>query len=210
MKTFEAHQLDLRRCQQEVLELQTLLAEKRPLAEQAEIQPFFQERKDLSAWVGVYAGVPRCDRIAWEYDLWGKFRCDLVVGDSVNHCFNFIEFEDACTDSIFVQRGRSTPEWSPRFEHGFGQIIDWFHILDDLQNTAECEARFGARSIDYTGMLIAGRDADLKPPEQQRLKWRRKNVVVGTNHIYCITFDELLDDILTRIRWYFPAAELDK
>ena len=35
----------------------------------------------------------RFDLLAWEYDLFGDFSCDLVVGDSVRKAFNFIEFE---------------------------------------------------------------------------------------------------------------------
>jgi hypothetical protein len=35
--------------------------------------------------------------------LFGAFGADLVVGDSRNNAFAFIEFEDASLGSIFVQ-----------------------------------------------------------------------------------------------------------
>ena len=64
----------------------------------------------------------------------------------------FVELEDAGPRSLFVKHGdKSTREWSPRFDHGYSQVVDWFHKLQDMTHTATMEARFGKRAIDYTG-----------------------------------------------------------
>ncbi|MEQ8960543.1 MAG: DUF4263 domain-containing protein [Coleofasciculus sp. C2-GNP5-27] len=57
-------------------------------------------------------------------------------GDSVKKAYCFVEFENADSNSIFVDKpGKSSPEWSSRFEKCFSQIIDWFWKLDDLEKT---------------------------------------------------------------------------
>ena len=65
----------------------------------------------------------------------GNFLSDLVVGDSVTQSYCFVEFEEAAPTSLFVSKPDiSTPEWSPRFERGFSQIVDCqivdCHIVD--------------------------------------------------------------------------------
>src|SRR5207248_10727782 len=126
----------------------------------------------------------------------GDFSCDLVVGDSGAKGYSFIEFEDAGPRSIFVQQGqKATREWSPRFEHGYSQIIDWFYKLDDRRNSDDCEARFGKRAIDFTGVLVIGRRQYLQPGESLRLDWRRQHVIVHSKRIICVTYDDLFSDL---------------
>lgn len=48
----------------------------------------------------LFNGSP-ADKIAYEFDLWGKFKCDLVLGCSTIKSYVFIEFEDAKEESIF-------------------------------------------------------------------------------------------------------------
>ncbi len=130
---------------------------------------------------------------AFEYDLFGDFVADLVVGDARAGAYTFVEFEDARRNSVFAtQQGRFKPAFGPRFEHGYSQIVDWFYKLDGLQGTCEMEERFGQREIQYEGILVIGRDEFLNPTEQSRLKWRKERVVVNSKHIFCYTFDQLL------------------
>jgi hypothetical protein len=42
-------------------------------------------------------------RIAFQYQLFGDFSCDLVVGDSVRHTGLFVEWKDATAGSLFRQ-----------------------------------------------------------------------------------------------------------
>jgi hypothetical protein len=106
-----------------------------------------------------------------------------------------------------VKQGeRATRAWSPRFDSGYGQIIDWFYKLQVMTDTPDMEARFGKRSIRYTGVLIIGRDQHLQAGERLRLEWRREHIVVNSKHIVCVTYDELLKDLLFRLDQYSMAG----
>ena len=198
MKAFEALLYDEKQFCKEVIDFRKMLALKNVLEERNDILPFFRKRPHLAAACGFYNATPfRGNLLAWEYDLFGDFACDLVVGDSVRKTFTFVEFEDAGPNSLFVKQGKkATRAWSPRLNDGYGQIIDWFYKLADRRNSDECEMRFGSRSIDFTGLLVIGWNHYLDAGERLRLEWRREHVVVNSKRIQCITFDELLDDLL--------------
>lgn len=69
--------------------------------------------------------MPAPDLYKFEFTIKGLFRADLVVGNNKSRKFVLVEFEDGNHDSLF-RGGRSQyRHWSPRLEHGFGQIIDW-------------------------------------------------------------------------------------
>ena len=207
MKTFEALAFDPTRCRKEVDELRRWLARRPLLDETKHIRPFFRKRRHLSAFVASYsADIVRFDRIAFEYPLFGDFTADLVVGDSVKRAYCFIEFEDAGPASLFVKQGKkATRAWSPRFDHGYSQIIDWFAKLEDMRKSDDFAARFGARSIRYTGVLVLGRDHYLLPGERERLEWRRNNVVVASQKVHVLTFDGLVEDLQGRLK-RFPLS----
>ena len=192
-------------------ELRYLLDKNKSLSEKDDILPFFRDNHQLSAFIGSYhPKINRFNRLAFEYDIFGDFTADLVIGDSIKKSYCFVEFEDAASNSIFVSRsGKNTPEWSSRFEKGFSQILDWFWKLDDLEKTDAFEDRFTARNIDYMGLLIIGRNEHLEPREKKRLEWRQKNLILNSKQVYCMTFDELYDDLLFRLEKYQLAAEVD-
>ena len=121
----------------ELQEFDMLLRSKPNLSEAGDILPFFKANRHLAALIGSYnPRINEFNRIAAEFDLFGDYSCDLVIGDSVSRNFCFVEFEDATPNSVFVKkRGKATPEWSPRFDHGFSQILDWFAILEDQKRT---------------------------------------------------------------------------
>jgi hypothetical protein len=198
MKTFDELRLRRSRCRQEVLELRDRLAAKRPLRELRDILPFLRDRPHLAALCGVYnPTVFQPNRITWEYDVFGDFACDLAVGDELTTSYTFIEFEDASPNSLFVRHGRkATREWSPRFLRGFSQLVDWFCKLDDRRNSDECEARFGKRSIDSAGLLVVGRDGHLGAGERLRFEWWRENILVHSRRLPCVTYDELVANLL--------------
>src|SRR5579883_1583789 len=128
MKIFESLDFNGAQCRQEFGELRDWLNAHPTLGEKA-IRDFFHHRRHLSAFIASSSpNMNRLDRIAFEYPLFGDFACDLVVGDSAGRAFCFVEFEDAGPQSLFVRRGKkATREWSPRFDHGYSQINDWFH-----------------------------------------------------------------------------------
>ena len=200
---------DVIKCIAELEEFERLL-EQEELRESHDIIPFFKGKLHLSAFVASYvAEIVRFDRIRHEFTFFGDFRADLVVGDSVNKTYCFIEFEDATQNSIFVNRGRSTSDWSPRFERGFSQIVDWFWKLDDFKNTAQYRAVFDSDSINFYGMLIIGRDSFLSPIDRNRLRWRLNKVLIDSQKIICITFDQLARDLRDRLSLYQLSYESD-
>jgi hypothetical protein len=199
MKKFDPVQLDWRVFATELEEFKTLLDTHYELDENKHILPFFQQRQHLVAGLGfvfnLFNGSP-ADKIAYEFDLWGKFKCDLVLGCSAIKSYVFIEFEDAKEDSIFKKiKNKSTSEFSNRFEHGYSQLKDWFYILDKMQDNVEYEARFGDRNIRYEGALIIGRKSFLRfeHDEPNRLEWHISHVIVNSKKILILTLDELYE-----------------
>ena len=111
-------------------------------------------------------------------------------------CYCAIELEDARPHSIFNKlEGRATPEWGRRLEHGFGQLVDWFFAFDDHKNSAGFARHFDFGHIEFSGMLVIGRSADLSDHDRTRLRWRSERVTINTHRIYCQTYDELYDDL---------------
>ena len=191
---------DYARCHDEAREFQTFLGSRTTLKERDEILPFFKARKHLSAFLGAYSTKAIVyDRVAHEYPLFGDFACDLVAGDWSRRAYTFVEFEDAAPESIFVKRRRNTPEWSPRFEQGFSQIVDWFYKLYTQRHAPDFEERFGGRAIDTSGLLVVGRRQDFGPREKDRFSWRDRCVAVNGNRVQCLTFDDLCEDVLARL-----------
>jgi len=101
--------------------------------------------------------------------------------------------------SIFRNRGRSTPYWSDRFEQGYSQIIDWFHLLDSQRKTDEFMELFGRGSIKMMGLLVIGRQEYLDESGFRRLDWRRDKVVVDSKTVVCVTYDELLQLLMRHV-----------
>jgi len=207
MKHFTSHSFSAVQCRTQVDELKKLLDSQPELKERTDILPFFRKRTDLTAFIASSTpDLDRYDLLAYEFDLFGTFSCDVVIGDSKTKRFLFVEFEDAKHDSIFVKRkNRDTPEWAPRFEHGASQVIDWFWILSDMRQTDQFEQIFGARDITMNGMVILGRSDDLDIRETKRLRWRQDKVTTDSKHISCLTFDQLYEDLSFRI-CNFPAV----
>ena len=208
MKSFVTVAWDAQRCGREIGHLRALLAKHDALGEKEHVLPLFRRCSHLAAFVGSYhPRILTCNRLAFEYDLFGDFTCDLVSGDSTRNTYNFVEFEDARPSSVFRRQGRkATREASPRFEHGWSQIIDWFCKLRDMEKSDEFVARFGARTIDFTGTLVVGRERHLRAGERRRLEWRRGSVIVDSKQIQCVTYDELLTDLTERLQRYTSAS----
>jgi hypothetical protein len=212
-KEFARIEIDFNRCRDDLVAFKSLLDEfdSGTLGERR-ILAFFREHQNLAALVGhVDRNIGRVDRLAYEFDLFGDYAADLVVGDSSKREYCFVEFEAAAPDSIFKKVGKKTTlEWSPRFDHGYSQLIDWLWKLHDMATTDSGRARFGhLNSFNYYGLLVVGRSKGLSPLEQERLNWRRRRVVVDSRMIHCMTFDELHEDLSFQLDRYGPAALAD-
>lgn len=210
MKNFQTFEFDPVLCRQELDKLRHLLNTKAELSEQRDLSPLFRESENLTALMGnLHPGITRADRIAQEYDLFGDFVCDFAVGDSNRNAYCFIELEDAKRNSIFTKGTRATSEWGRRFDHGFSQIADWLYKLDDEEKSYAYEDRFNARSIDSMSMLIIGRSDFLSSSEQRRLRWRERHVVVHSQQVRCLTYDELFQEFQFMLSIYPVALDAE-
>src|SRR5437763_7142163 len=107
-----------------------------------------------------------------------------------------VKLEDADPKSVQKKpRTKATKEWGKRFEHGFSQLVDWFCLLDGQKNTPDFQRLFGHGHIDFVGLLLVGRNSGLSQDDIRRLRWRKHNVVVDSHHVYCMTYDELYDQL---------------
>jgi Domain of unknown function (DUF4263) len=210
LKDFLNLTFDPRQCRQEVLALRTLLDSQPELEENRVLKPFFEAHHQLTLFLGSFSPeMDQFDLVAFQYSLFGDFSCDIVVGDSQRQAYSFIELEEATATSIFHRQGRkATPEWSTCFEHGLSQLTDWFWKLDDMSITDDFAARFGRRRAPYFGLLVVGRDNALAAVrEQQRWEWRRRKVIVNSQTIYHVTYDELCDNLLSRLDARYPPPD---
>jgi hypothetical protein len=205
MKQFHRLDWNPEQCRKELLAFRQLLGARRALKEKTDILPFFKAHAHLSAFLGSYDSDSTVfDLYAHEYPLFGDFTCDLVVGDSATRRYGFVEFEDAAPNSTFISK-KATPEWAPRFEHGYSQILDWFWKLHDMEKTDDYADRFG-KGMRYFGLLIVGRTQKLEPREIRRLEWREDMARINSKQIRCRTFDQLADDLERRLTVYLKTA----
>ena len=121
MKNLTPHSLDTKNCRKEWKEFEAFLASKPILNERKDILPFFKARSDLSTLIcNYFPKIKNPNRFAHEYEIYGDFIADLVVGDSSGHHYLLVEFENGAPDSIFKKKkGKSTPDWAPRFEGAY-------------------------------------------------------------------------------------------
>ena len=205
-KEFTSIKLDLSQARKELEAFGKFLNEHQELDEQKEILPFFRSHQQLSGLIGLLdPNISTIDSIAFEYDIFGDFRSDLVIGDSEQNTYLFVEFEDAKEKSIFKKlKKKYMAEWSPRFEHGYSQLIDWFWRLDGARSSDLFLERFGRnQAFRFEGMLIIGRDQFVSERDRMRLQWRTDRVTVDSKHIRGYTYDELFNMLSRRLNRYY-------
>ncbi|MFO0802071.1 MAG: DUF4263 domain-containing protein [Gemmataceae bacterium] len=185
------------------------MLQKPELSERKDVLPFFRSRDQLCALIGEYVpNIARSPLVAHEFGLLNDYRADLFVGDRDEEEYLAVEFEDGKRESIFrAVKGRSTKEWSPRFEHGYSQLIDWFATLDDYKKTDKFRREFGTGHVRFTGLLVIGRSAALTPDDRSRLRWRSDRVMVDSHSIHCVTFDDLYEALRKRLARYTLDAK---
>jgi hypothetical protein len=188
---------DLTQCRKELDRFQLLLASKKELSERHDLQPLFKDCPQLAAFIGTsLPDIGPANRLAYEFQIFGDYAADLVIGNYEKKTFCAIELEDARPNSVFNKlEGRATSEWGRRFEHGFSQLIDWFFAFDDHKNSAGFTKHFGYGHVEFFGMLVIGRSSDISEHDRTRLRWRSGKVSVNTHKICCRTFDELCEGL---------------
>jgi hypothetical protein len=203
MRTFESVTVDLELLSGELDDLGRFLSDNKTLKERDQVLPFFKGRAQLRAALGLLnANVELPDRIAVELELFGDCFCDAASGDSNTSSYMLVEFEDAMEYSIFrrLERGKTLRRWSPRFERGFSQLVDWaWRLTTEGSSSAAYRRIFGANDAAIHFLLIAGRDADLSSDDIVRLRWRANNISFGAFKMSCCTFDDLLNSLRRRL-----------
>jgi hypothetical protein len=113
MKKLDAIAFDYALCRRQVDEFRAWLAGKDELSERDDVLPFFRARPQMAVLFGMFnARIAWADRIAWEFDIFGDFACDLAVGESARGAYCLVEFEDARRESVFQQQGaKATRAW---------------------------------------------------------------------------------------------------
>jgi hypothetical protein len=187
-----------------------LLKSKSNLSERDEIIPFFKARKHLTAYIGtLYLNIAVATEVCYEFDIGGNFRADILLGSKADGKFCVVEFEPGQEGALFKKQRRKNPEWSSRFEHAFSQIVDWFYALADGASSREFRDTFGDEEITFASLLVMGRDAELDDSKRRRLTWRTNKVLIDSNTVTCITFDQLHDDLKRKYEFYAAAAAVE-
>jgi hypothetical protein len=198
-------------CRTELAAYKRLLDARQDLGERKDVHRFFRRRKHLSALIGTFApDLGPAKQMAFEFPFLGDFCADLVLGNRGTGAFCVVEFEDGRRDSIFRKaRQRSATEWSPRFEHGFSQLVDWFYSLDDFKKTDRFAQDFGHGHIRFVALLILGRNAGVSEQDRNRLRWRTEKVRVDSHTVECYTFDDLYHYLNMRLSFYPEVSGLE-
>jgi Domain of unknown function (DUF4263) len=197
MKGLLNHSFDATVARAQWQEYVALLKSKSTLSEFKDVLPFFKARVDLSLLISNYfPSIRNADVHAHEFQIYGDFRADLIVGDFNAGSFLLVEFENGSPDSIFQSVGaKANPDWARRFEAAYSQLIDWLWKLEDMRVTAAFEHTFGRRDAKFQGLIVAGKDMNLAPQEQARLRWRIDKVMVDSKAVSCVSFDDLAMDL---------------
>jgi hypothetical protein len=195
----------------ELGEFDALLKSKADLKEREEIIPFFKERKHITAYIGaLYLRLAVATEVCFDFDITGNFEADLLAGSRSAGQFCIVEFEPGEEDAIFKKQKRKNPEWSARFEHAFSQIVDWFWALEDQKGSQEFRTTFGDGEITFASLLVMGRSASLDDAKKRRMAWRTKKVLIDSNKVTCITFDDLYADLKEKFEFYTAAVKTEK
>lgn len=212
MKDFDDIRISPTLCRNEIGELADLLSANPRLEERDDLLPFFRKRRHLSAFIGTLITKMLPNKIAYEYELFGDFEADLVIGDTDTNVFVFVEFQTGAGNIFRRKAGKHTTEWSPKFEAGFSQLIDWFWSLDCMKQTPQYKANFHPNNDEpptIWPMLIGCRGTALDYYEKVRLRWRTDKVLIDSKMVFSLTYDSLCQQLADRINFesrYWPHA----
>jgi hypothetical protein len=196
MKLLVPHKFNAKQCRTEWNAFSAMLSANATLSERNDVLPLFKSSPNLSLLICSYfPKVKAPDCLAHEYPIDGDFVADLVVGDSSVHHYLLIEFENGAPDSIFKRKGsKATPDWAPRFEGAYSQLIDWLWKLEDKRSTAAFSSTFGDRRATFQGLIVIGKGMKLSSQEQDRLKWRMDRTMIDSNAVSVVSFEDLAGD----------------
>lgn len=184
--------LDFNAAENELAEFKKFLDDNPEFSETAVVSLLKTKLNLCCLLASMIAGVPKADVYKFEFQIQGVFWADLVVGHLQKQRFVLVEFEDGKTNSLFgPKETNQMRDWSSRFEHGFGQLVDWAWASADVGNTRVFQNAFECTDVYPIFVLICGRDAFMNVTERQRFNWRTENVGLGGAKATCLTYDGL-------------------
>lgn len=205
MSDFSAIAYDLTQAEIELLSFKAWFATQAFVGETA-IVAEIKKRPQMACLLGSVLNIPAPDLIKFELTMKGIFRTDLVLGNDSARAFGLIEFEPAEGNTLFKRGTAQYRYWGSPLEHGFGQVIDWAWVRDDHPNDTVLENTFGGKIAKSAFAVIAGRDAGIVGPmEQRRFDHRRHLVAIGGHHAQIMTYDDMvrrMDESLTTAKTY--------
>jgi hypothetical protein len=193
MSQFHNIELNFREAERQLVQFQSFLHNNKTFSEKQVVNEL-REKLHLSCLIGAMSsGVWRSDVYKFEFQIMGVFKADLVVGNSQQKRFVFVEFESGDKHSLFgPKKTFQMRDWSQKFEHGFGQLVDWAWAIRDAGNTQIFENAFGCDEFSAEYLLVCGRDSLMDGTEQKRHAWRARNCILGGKQATCLTYDGLL------------------
>jgi len=202
--------LDFNAAESELAEFKKFLDDNPEFSETLVVS-FLKSKLNLCCLLGsMIAGVPKSDVYKFEFQIQGVFRADFVTGHLQQQRFVLVEFEDGTKNSLFgPNETNQMRDWSRRFEHGFGQLIDWAWARTDAGNTQIFQNAFECSDMYPIFVLICGRDAFMNTTERKRFTWRYNNVDLGGAKATCLTYDGLFQffqGTIDAIRSYHPGS----
>lgn len=136
--------------------------------------------------------MPAPDLYSFEFGIKGLFKADFVVGNDKSRRFVLVEFEDAMATSLFKGGTKQYRHWSPRLEHGFGQIIDWAWAKQSHPSDPVLTNSFGGKIIEDCYVVVCGRSPKAGSLEEQRLDFRKSLKLHGIS-FQLYTYDDMIN-----------------
>ncbi len=150
-------------------------------------------RRQMACLLGYTILMPAPDLIKFEFAVKGLFRADLVVGNDKSRKFVLVEFEDGKEDSLFKSGSKKYRYWSPRLEHGFGQVLDWGWAKHTHPGDVAFTNSFGGKVLDDCYVVVCGRNPRIGSLEDERFDFRRTRLHLSGVPLQLYTYDNLID-----------------
>ena len=152
-----------------------------------------KSRPQMACLFGYTILMPAPDLIKFEFDVKGLFRADLAVGNDKSRKFVLVEFEDGKENSLFKGGTKKYRHWSPRLEHGFGQVLDWGWAKHTHPGDVAFTNSFGGKVLDDCYVVVCGRNPKPGSLEEERFDFRRTRLHLNGVLLQLYTYDNLLD-----------------
>jgi hypothetical protein len=165
----------------------------RPYFSETEVVKQIAARPHMACLLGYTILMPAPDLIKFEFGIKGLFRADLAIGNDKSRKFVLIEFEDGQENSLFKGETKKYRYWSPRLEHGFGQVVDWGWAKHSHPTDVVFTNSFGGKVLDDCYVVVCGRNPPAGSLEEQRFDFRRSRLRLSGVPVQFYTYDTLVD-----------------